>query len=334
MLDYSTGIEGTLPDELTEKVVLHKQRFKDLFKARYMEILPSLIKYQNSKTVSIDFLKVEIALRNGYDIAIGETFTPTGERNLQVIGWVKSQQTINHPGNLFSTQGLDASAIDFVIPMSQRQADYIEISHADECQTGNFVVLRNKNFNYVNDMTIIDHYVDELAEIVLSRFSISMQVKINTIFLGEHGDQTLNDMITDIYNGNPFIKATKLFDPNDQIVSIDNANLASNFKELKTEYQHKISELNNMLGLNSLAVEKESGVSDTEADSNRAYTTSNANIYLDARNHGLERLNKRYNLNLQAVYNDEVVSELQELQKKEEAASNESEGPSSGNDTV
>src|SRR5690606_25883738 len=216
----------------------------------------------------------------------------------------------------------------------QRQADYIEISNADECQTGNFVVLRNKNFNYVNDMTIIDHYVDELAEIVLSRFSISMQVKINTIFLGEHGDQTLNDMITDIYNGNPFIKATKLFDPNDQIVSIDNANLASNFKELKTEYQHKISELNNMLGLNSLAVEKESGVSDTEADSNRAYTTSNANIYLDARNHGLERLNKRYGLNLQAVYNDEVVSELQELQKKEEAAANESEGESSGNNTV
>lgn len=334
MLDYGQGVQGTLPEALTEKVVLHKQRFKQLFKARYMEILPSLIKYQNSKSVSIDFLKVEIALRNGYDIAIGETFTPTGGRNLQVIGWVKSQQTINHPGNLFSTQGLDGSAIDFVIPLSQQQAVYTEISHADECQTGNFVVLRNKNFNYVNDITILDHYVDELAEIVLSRFSISMQVKINTLFLGEHGDETLNEIITDIYNGNPFIKATKLFDPVEQIHHMQNVGIAANFKELKTEYQHKISELNNMLGLNSLAVEKESGVSDTEADSNRAYTTSNANIYLDARNHGLERLNKRYDLKLQAVYNDEVVSELQELEKKEEAAANESEGESSGNDTV
>ena len=37
------------------------------------------------------------------------------------------------------------------------------------------LVLRNKNLNYVDDRIILDHYIDELAEIVLSRFSISMQ---------------------------------------------------------------------------------------------------------------------------------------------------------------
>ena len=110
---------------------------------------------------------------------------------------------------------------------------------------------------------------------------------------------------------------SKLFDPNDQIYHFDNTGTASVFKELKTEYQNKISELNNMLGINSLAVEKSSGVSDTEANSNRAYTTSNANIYLDARNNGLRRLNKRFNLDIQALYNDEVVSEFEELSQKE-----------------
>src|SRR5699024_7936926 len=103
----------------------------------------------------------------------------------------------------------------------------------------------------------------------------------------------------------------------DQIYQFNNTGTASVFKELKTEFQNKISELNNMLGINSLAVEKSSGVSDTEANSNRAYTTSNANIYLDARNNGLKRLNKRFSLDINAMYNDEVVSELEELSQKE-----------------
>ena len=89
---------------------------------------------------------------------------------------------------------------------------------------------------------------------------------------------------------------------------------------MKREYQNKISELNNAIGINSLAVEKESGVSDEEAKSNRGYTTSNANINLDGRNHGLKKLNKRYNLQLEAVYNDQVASEFQELIEKEEVS--------------
>ena len=80
-----------------------------------------------------------------------------------------------------------------------------------------------------------------------------------------------------------------------------------------------------MLGINSLAVEKSSGVSDEEAKSNRGYTTSNANIQLDGRNSGLKRLNKRYNLNLEAVYNDEVASELQELHEEIDLKEGESD---------
>lgn len=320
MTGYQNGIDKSLPKNLKEKIVLHRERFIRLFKARYMEILPSLIKYQNAKSVSVDWLKVEIALRAGYDMVIGETVTLQGKRNIQVIGFATSQETNNNPANLFSTKGLDPGAIQFLIPAHKRLPIYKEISHDDECLTGNFIVLRNKTHSYTTDNEILEHYTAELAEIVLSRYSISMQIKINTIFLGEPGDETISELISDIYNGAPYITMTELFDPDDHIYHMQNENLASNFKELKDEYQNKISELNNMIGINSLAVEKASGVSDTEANSNRAYTTSNANIYLDARNNGLERLNKRYGLQIEAAYNDEVVSELQEIAKTNEAA--------------
>lgn len=312
---------------LKEKVVHHRERFKQLFKARYLEMLPSLIKYRNAKTVSVDFMKAEVALRNNYDVILGETLG-YGSRKIQVIGWANSQLTTGNPSDLFSMSKLKHGAINFVIPEHLRLPHYEEITHDDECQSGNFVVLRNKTLNYTSDYEILDHYIDELAEIVLSRYSIAMQVKINTIFMGDPNDETINELVSDIYNGNPYIKASKLFDPNEQIYHMENAGIANNFQELKREYQNKIGELNNMLGMNSLAVEKSSGVSDEEAQSNRSYTTSNANIYLDARNNGLEKLNKRYGLNLEAMYNDEVVSEFEEREEKKEQA--EMEGGATG----
>src|SRR5699024_12073561 len=162
-------------------------------------------------------------------------------------------------------------SIKFYIQENLKLNYYKEISNNDECKTGNFIVLRNKTLNYVSDYNILDHYIDELAEIVLSRYSISKQVKITTLFLGKPNDETLNQIMSDVYNGNPYISGSKLFDPEEQIYHMDNDNIAQNFQELKREYQNKISELNNMLGINSLAVEKSSGVSDSEEKSNRAY---------------------------------------------------------------
>ena len=319
MMDYRKSIDQELNKTLKEKVVQHKQRFIHLFKARYMEMLPSLIKYKNDHTVSIDFLKVEIALRNGYDVVIGETTN----RNIQVIGYATTKQTKENPADLFSSQTMRHGDITFIIPEHLRLKYYKEITNDDECQSGNFVVLRNKTVQYISDYSILDHYVDELAEIVLSRYSISMQVKITTLFLGEPNDESLNQIISDIYNGNPYIKGSKLFDPDEQIYHMNNEGIAQNFQELKREYQNKIAELNTMLGINSLAVEKSSGVSDEEAKSNRGYTTSNANIYLDARNHGLKKLNKRYQLKIEALYNDEVTSEFAEFHKEMEVKENE-----------
>ena len=326
MLGYELSIEKELNKSLKERIVQHKERFIRIFKARYLEVLPSLIKYNNAYPLSVDFMKVEVALRNGYDVVIGET----ANRTIQVIGYATSNQSSNNPADLFSSDVLRHGSINFVIPEHLQLNYYKEISNDDECKTGNFIVLRNKTLNYVSDYNILDHYIDELAEIVLSRYSISMQVKITTLFLGEPNDETLNQIISDVYNGNPYIRGSKLFDPEEQIYHMDNDNIAQNFQELKREYQNKISELNNMLGINSLAVEKSSGVSDSEAKSNRAYTTSNANIYLDARNNGLKKLNKRYNLEIEALYNDEVLSEFSELAREEEKGNGGD--PSNGND--
>ena len=308
------GIDNTTPKTLKEKVVNHRERFSQIFMARYLEMLPSLIAYKGSENVSVDFLKVEVALRNGFDIAIGETTLG----NIQVIGYITSQDTKTNPMNLWTQKVLTKSNINFIIDKKYQLDIYQEITDIDSCLTGNFVVLRNKSIRYVDDLVILKHYVDELTEIVLSRFSISMQVKISTLFKGEANDESINELITEIYNGNPYIKGSKLFDPYDQIYHMENQGMAQNFQELKREYQNKISELNNMLGMNSLAVEKSSGVSDTEAQSNRAFTTSNANIYLDGRNNGLKRLNKRYGLKVEAIYNDEVLSEFSELARIED----------------
>ncbi|MEI2420871.1 hypothetical protein V6O07_11410, partial [Arthrospira platensis SPKY2] len=181
---------------------------------------------------------------------IGET----RKRTLQVIGYTLSKQTNSDPSMLWETRSLKHNEIHFVIPEHLRLSYYKEITLQDDCETGNFVVIRNKAINYVSDFEVIEHYVDELSEIVVSRYSISMQTKINTLFKGEVGDETINQLITDVYNGNPFISGSLLFDPEEQIYHMQNSGLASNFAELKREYQNKISELNNMLGINSLAV--------------------------------------------------------------------------------
>ena len=315
-MDYRKIIDKELNEKLVDRIIHHKARFKSIFKARYLEMLPSLIKYNNEESVSIDFLKVEVALRNGYDVVIGET----KNRKIMILGYANSMQTSENPADLFSTRKLRHGDITFTIPKHLQLDYYREITNEDHCKTGNFVVLRNKTVQYVNDLEIINHYIEELGEIVSSRFSISMQVKISNLFLGDPNDESMLQLIENIYNGNPYIPGSKLFDPEEQIITIKNDGIAQNFQELKREYQNKISELNNAIGINSLAVEKESGVSDEEAKSNRGYTTSNANINLDGRNHGLKKLNKRYNLKLEAVYNDQVASEFQELIEKEEVS--------------
>lgn len=302
-----TDFNLELNQELEKKVINHRKKFALLFRNRYLELLSTLIHYKNEGSVSIDFLKVEIALNSGFDIVIGAN----NNEKIVVLGFATSTRTTGNPTILFETQTLSKDDITFLIPPSEIPIDMKEINYNDGCETGNFVVIRNKTHNYQSDSSIINYYVSELAEIVLSRFSLTMQAKITTFFTdSKANDETINELIKKLYNGAPYVKVGKGFDPIEQIITVQGAgNVPSNLEAMKKEYQNKISELNNMLGINSLAVDKESGVSDSEANSNRGFTTSNANIKLTARNHALKKLNKRYGLKLEAVYNDEVESQ-------------------------
>ena len=140
-----------------------------------------------------------------------------------------------------------------------------------------------------------------------------IQSRVSTFLISENGEnETITQISRDLYTGG-IIKVDGNFDPEEHIKTIGNEHMAGNFVELKREYQNKVSELNNKLGINSLAVEKASGVSDEEAKGNRAFTTAVSNIFLDARNHPFGKLNKRYNLQIEAIYNDEVESEFSKV---------------------
>ena len=144
---------------------------------------------------------------------------------------------------------------------------------------------------------------------MLSRFSLIMQSKFAKVFKSDINDETVNHFITQLFNGSPFIKTDGYFDAVDDIIELDSDYVVNALSEMKREYQNKISELSNFLGINSLAVDKESGVSDTEANSNRSFTTSNSNIYLRGRE-PIQMLNKRFELDLQPYYDDESTSQI------------------------
>lgn len=301
------GVKVDLKEDLQQKVIGHRNNFVHIMTSRYYELLPQLIDYRNKESIAVDFLKLEVGLRNGYEMVIGEA----SNGKIVLMGYVTNPNTITNAKTIFNqTRQLQKRDIKFIIPDFLIPDEMREITYLDDCQTGNFVVMRNKVLNYTNDYQIIDHFVEEMAEITTSRFSIIMQLKIMTFFISENGDESVNEIVSALYNGSPFAKVDKFFDPDEQMLEYHNDNGASNLVELKREYQNKISELNNLIGIQSIGVEKESGVSDTEAQANKGVTFSNANVYLSARQQGLDSLNKRFGLEIEAIYNDEVSSEL------------------------
>lgn len=306
------SLENELSEKLELKVVNFRNRFARLFLLRYMEMLPQLIVYKHGYNTSIDFLKLEIGLRDNLDIAIGKA--KNGE--IMILGYVTSNNTLSEPKNFFThyTNTLTKKDIIPIVGKDLLPDKLHEITLKDNAQTGNFIIVRNKALNYINDREIIDHYTMQLAELVASRFSVTIQAKVITFLKGQIGDETINQIAEELYNGSPYSKVSEYFDPNDQIIKLDNATIAGNLTELKREYQNVIGELNSMLGINSVGVDKTSGVSDIEALSNKSYLTGNANIYLSPRQDAFNLLNKRYDTEIEVVYNDQIASEMQKLE--------------------
>ena len=167
----------------------------------------------------------------------------------------------------------------------------------------------------MSDFMVVRYYANELAEIVTSRYSLVMQSKILTFVRDDVGSEDASEIVNKLYNGIPYVKSSKQFDPEESILQWNGIDAISKLAELKREYQNKIAELNAMLGLNTLGVDKESGVSDAEAQSNKSFKKANENIYLTARNEPLALYNKKYGTNIHAEYRDQQVKELSSIER-------------------
>lgn len=305
-----TNIEQSLDEKIKMRMTTHRNAIYSFFKNRYREFLPLVIGYENLNDTRIDPIQLEIWLRQGYGVAVGET-----TRGIMILGTVPRQSQIYTLGTNYSVSPLTSKDVNYFISKKIRVKNK-EITYHDGFQSGNMVVIYNKPYQLTNDFEIIDLYAERIAEISLSRFSIYMQAKISTVIRGEVDDEDVEKITSDLYNGAPFIETTMMFDPDESILSINSSQeVISALPELKREYQNNIAELNNILGLTALGVDKASGVSDIEAQSNKAYQKANSNVYLKSRNEKLKLLNEKFGLNMKAEYADEIAADLSSLEK-------------------
>lgn len=310
MYDINSVIEQSLNEKIKMRLVSHRNAVYRFFRNRYREFLPVVIGYTGLENTKIDPIQLEIWLRQGYGVAIGET-----KRGIMILGTVTRQSNLYSLSSNFSIAPMTSNDITYFINDKIRVKNK-EITFHDGYETGNMVVIYNKPYQLTNDFEIIDLYSERIAEIALSRFSIYMQAKIATVIRGESDDEDVEQLTQDLYNGSPFIETTLEFDPRQSVLSIDNgASVVGALPELKREYQNNIAELNNILGLSALGVDKASGVSEIEAQSNKAYQKANSNVYLKSRNEKLKLLNDKFDLSIKAEYADEIASELSSLEK-------------------
>lgn len=309
-MDFNT-IGQSFKEKIKQRVVTHRNRFYKLIYNRYSEILPFTISYENiDERFKVDLIQLESMLRHNYNVVIGEDVTG----DIVILGYVNLSNKNNFDYH-YLPKTYTKKDINFIINKAYILPEYTQLNQYNK--NGNFIVIQNKVYNYINDYEIIEHYAEEIAEISLSRFSLILQAKVMTFFRGDLNGDDLEEVIDDLFNGAPAIKTSVQFDVNENIIRFDNGNITSTLTELKREFQNKLSELNSMLGLSSLGVDKESGVSDEEAQSNASFKKSNGNIYLFARNNALKFLNERYEMNIHTEFSENMVKELSSLEKLE-----------------
>ena len=296
---YDDKILEELSEAIESRVVNHRNSFFKILTNRYYNLLPTLIKYKvgdNYKNVCIDFYTMEYLLRYYGNVVIGLDKNNT----ITVLGY----STNTNNDILFKNEvvNINIKFLNNVIPTK----NYKLISNLDNYKSGNCIIIYNNLYHFNTDKEIIDYYCQELSEIKASRFSLILQAKLNTFFRGDVGDTTINEIVTDIYNGKPFIKTGRGFDPEEQIIHVEN-NCSELLQSLKNEYNNILSEFNNILGINTSYKEKESGLSNLELNGNINFINSNANIYILSRNRELKKLYKRFGVKIVASFREKSL---------------------------
>ncbi|QHJ83182.1 MAG: hypothetical protein [Caudoviricetes sp.] len=308
--DYDDGVEISQKDKATQMVIRQRNAYRKIVFSRYHEIILNIRDYINVP-VSFNKLKCEYFLRNGLAVAVGKDAVGT----FQLLGTVNDTNTVTNSFTPYGINELTGKDINFILPKRLIPPDlsnYKEITELDNAKTGDFVILRNKPFTFTNDMAIINFYADRLAELMASRLSLILQAKVTSVIPVENGNsEDADQIVANLMNGAPYLIMNKdRMRLKDMVVTIGDSSIPERIKTLKTAFNDEQNELNNLLGINTVGVDKASGVSEKEADSNNDYVTSTTNMYIRGVQHGLDLYNARFNKNMYVYMNQPSLAEL------------------------
>ena len=147
------------------------------------------------------------------------------------------------------------------------------------------------------------------------------QARVNTFLRGQADDEDVNELLKNIYNGSPYLLVTENLIPEDMVISVDGVKVTSSFKELKNMKNSTRNEINEYFGIDTAGVSKESGVSQSEVDSNNDYLGIRLLTYLDARNNKLNLIKRYYGYVCQAISNPQSIKMITDVAKFNEKKS-------------
>ena len=139
-----------------------------------------------------------------------------------------------------------------------------------------------------------------------------MQAKMTTVVPVANGNSEDADQIAaTMYNGQPFLLMNENRMRLKQLVTqLGDSSVPERIKTLKQAFNDEQNELNNMLGINSTGIDKASGVSDKEVDSNNDYVVSTTNMYIRGVQEGLSLYNARFDTNYYCFLNQPSMQAL------------------------
>ena len=107
---YLFTLNRVIP-RLKMRVISQRNNFFEFFKNRYIEFLPTVISYEglNDSNVLIDPIQLEVWLRQGYGVAIGQT-----KKGTMILGTVNQSNTLSNI-QTYGTRPLTGNDINFFI---------------------------------------------------------------------------------------------------------------------------------------------------------------------------------------------------------------------------